>query len=840
MLWFQFDGQRSDISFPYLKVLDIRRSILPAISDHLIKVPGRPGAYDMGREVEHLTFEVEVLIEAEDIPDLRNKVRQLAAWLDTEEVKELIFSEEDGEATPDGAPRKYMGRLTDKTDLEELIRYGKGTLTFLCPDPYAEGRTQTATIGGVGRAEDTPADWNTAAGLADVVSDESGDLILDKQGADLSGSVKSAQEWTNTTGPESSNIAVVEGADDSIQLAVSGSDFHVAENQIAHFNEAGDIRTDVRDDDGLTIKLPDWIINYEFTSLLEASQDGYHSINDVMNHPEGVYVTDTTRDNQFVLYEGDHVYAKASYSMNEGGTHVFCAKSDGHFGYIVANRTQRYSVQIPSTGGRFAWFWFVFDWTSASLYKDGELVGTYTPADNTSYRPSWRWWTSKATTGWGIIRKDLFIQEKLTPPAFYSGSYISSEYDLSAVKRLGSSWIKYNGSTYKEDITGHQIRVATTVYDAGTPEEEWVWHDIPDASGAPIPGLPQDLSGKRLRYKVELRTQDPGYGPTFYSCDLKITSGYATSGVYESTPIDLSTVVTAKGEATLSVGQNVPEGTNLVTQVGLADAEEGPYTFRTVEPGDPIPGIDTGMDLSGKWMKVRIELSRDLSVNATPKVFSYHYEVPSAYKPSGMREEAGVDLTPVGPVKTSKIEWQETLPSDAASIVVETQLVPPDGELDPEGWKPVQNGGPIPDIEPGMVPEGYTLYVRQKLTTTDVSQTPRLHRLNWNVSPEFRNEGSAPSFAVYTATFTSDTNTGSFKLLHVESGKYVLIKRNFKAGDVLVIDTYRGLVKLNGANIMKDVAIASDFFPLASGDNNFIVTPNENVTVRVDWTERWK
>lgn len=829
-MWFSFDGVRSDQAYPYLKVLDIKRSILPAISDRLVKVPGRAGAYDLGREVDTLTFDVEVLIEAEDIYDLRNKVRELARWLDTEETKEIVFSEEDGSATPDGAPRKYRGRLTDKSDLEEIIRYGRGVLRFLCPDPYAEGRTQSATLGGVGRSVDSTSDWNTGT-LTDVTGD-AGDLVLEKQGTDLSGSIQSPMDFDGMMDAGSQNVTVGQGG---VELSVSGTDFAVKENQVSHFNEPGDTRTNVKDDGGLVIQLPDWVLNYEFSSLLKTILDGYYAVNDVVNHPEGVYIKDTSRDNQLILYEGDHEEALASYVIENGGTHLFCQKCDGQMGYILSNGSKLYSVMLPSTGGEFAWFWFVFDWNSASLYKNGELVGTYTPTSSSAYFPSWRWWTSKSTTGWGILKRDLFLPQKLTPEEVFTASYVSSEYDLSAVGMRGSSLIKYSGEVLPQAFRGHTLKVSTTVYEAGTPESSWVWTEA--ASGGAIPNLPADLTGKRLRYKVELATKDPGESPKFLSCELNVSAGYAESGTYETKPIDLSSVVAARGPAPLIVGHTAPSGTTLSVQAGLSDNPAGPFSFQPIQPGEPIP-LTTGESLSGQWLKLKLDLSRDPNVHATPRVQAIHYTVPSAYKPSGMRETAGVDLSQVGTVKNSHIEWQETVPSDASSIVVETQLVPPGESLSPTGWKTATNGGPIPDIVPGLNPTGYTLYVREKLATSNVGETPRIHRLNWNVSPEFLNEGSAPSFAVFTATFAASAD--SFKLLHVESGKYVLVSRSFKAGDVLVIDTYRGVVKLNGANIMRDVSVSSDFFPLSAGENHFIVTPNEGVTVQVAWTERWK
>ncbi|SFS75921.1 distal tail protein Dit [Marininema halotolerans] len=113
-----------------LKVMNITRSIAPGIRAKTVKVPGKAGVYDMGIEVDELQIPIEVLLMGKNALDIREQVRNLAAWLRQQQhLEELIFDDE-----PD---KLYWARLVDETELDEIALSGKGTITFLIPDPLA-------------------------------------------------------------------------------------------------------------------------------------------------------------------------------------------------------------------------------------------------------------------------------------------------------------------------------------------------------------------------------------------------------------------------------------------------------------------------------------------------------------------------------------------------------------------------------------------------------------------------------------------------------------------------------------------------------------------------------
>lgn len=129
---FTFDGIDSS---QYFLVTKIRRSVVPPIKDKLVVVPNRPGAYDFGWDYQVREIEVDIAIKAQTIPELRQKVRDIAKWLTTSEAKPLIFSDE-----PD---KMYYARLSGDTNLDQMAELGQGTLKFICPDPYAYAASPT-------------------------------------------------------------------------------------------------------------------------------------------------------------------------------------------------------------------------------------------------------------------------------------------------------------------------------------------------------------------------------------------------------------------------------------------------------------------------------------------------------------------------------------------------------------------------------------------------------------------------------------------------------------------------------------------------------------------------
>lgn len=131
MSGFLYGGVHSSDKGIY-RVTSVRRNILPPIDSITLEVPGRAGTYYQGHRYGPREIQVGVVLAENTRQNLRATVRSLAAWLAPEGgPRELVFDDEPG--------KTWFAVLSGDTDLEELAVTGAGTLTFLCPEPYALG-----------------------------------------------------------------------------------------------------------------------------------------------------------------------------------------------------------------------------------------------------------------------------------------------------------------------------------------------------------------------------------------------------------------------------------------------------------------------------------------------------------------------------------------------------------------------------------------------------------------------------------------------------------------------------------------------------------------------------
>jgi predicted phage tail component-like protein len=135
MTSFTFNGERRD----YVVVLRGRkRPPWAPVQRNILKVPGLPGGYLQNTETDVRVLEIPILIKGDNLTHLQRVKEDLAAWLVTNEPKELIFD--------DDPTRTYYAVVDDTVDFEEIVKFGKGTIKFICPDPYVYGPEQTVNI----------------------------------------------------------------------------------------------------------------------------------------------------------------------------------------------------------------------------------------------------------------------------------------------------------------------------------------------------------------------------------------------------------------------------------------------------------------------------------------------------------------------------------------------------------------------------------------------------------------------------------------------------------------------------------------------------------------------
>ena len=123
----------------YFRIKDIRRDLLPPLTSVAQAIPGRPGSIIGSTGISDRMMEVDIRIKVNKRPELREKARELAGLLYTEDYEKLTFSDE-----PD---KYYMAKIDGNTDIAEKAIYGDVTLPFLY-DPLAYGETKSLDISG--------------------------------------------------------------------------------------------------------------------------------------------------------------------------------------------------------------------------------------------------------------------------------------------------------------------------------------------------------------------------------------------------------------------------------------------------------------------------------------------------------------------------------------------------------------------------------------------------------------------------------------------------------------------------------------------------------------------
>ncbi|WP_026572504.1 distal tail protein Dit [Bacillus sp. UNC438CL73TsuS30] len=119
----------------YFLIEKVTRSILPPREISLLQVPARHGAYFTGARYGARKIDVELTVIADTPTQYMETLRFLAFCMDLEEPSELIISDE--------SDKLYYAILSGDTDMtNDLLTLGKGTLSFLCPDPFAYSTTE--------------------------------------------------------------------------------------------------------------------------------------------------------------------------------------------------------------------------------------------------------------------------------------------------------------------------------------------------------------------------------------------------------------------------------------------------------------------------------------------------------------------------------------------------------------------------------------------------------------------------------------------------------------------------------------------------------------------------
>ncbi|QGH35129.1 hypothetical protein GI584_14225 [Gracilibacillus salitolerans] len=128
------------ITKPWLHALEGRqKSPFPPVNNNLLRVSGMPGAYVESTDTDILYITQPIGYVVKDDEDALAKKDELAEWFITKETVPLEFSDEPG--------RTYYAKVEGGiSDFRKFSNQRKGTVTFVCPDPYGYSKEKQATF----------------------------------------------------------------------------------------------------------------------------------------------------------------------------------------------------------------------------------------------------------------------------------------------------------------------------------------------------------------------------------------------------------------------------------------------------------------------------------------------------------------------------------------------------------------------------------------------------------------------------------------------------------------------------------------------------------------------
>jgi len=795
---FNFNGISAK-NIPWLRIKDIQGSVLPPLRRRYVTVPGKEGAYHAGRDVGIRREVITIKVNGDSLEGLMEKRRFLAEWLDTEETAPFFYDHE---------PTKvYRAVLSEETNLDQVIYYGEVDLIFEMPDPYAESiEKKTARLQGA-TVHYLFTDFSAEGTLFDLVADENG-MRLAREGTDVTGASSWDAGMHYRTVVDSGKLRLEKTGDDISYTWSTGTDWArgtlsgrltISGNTLRLNTESWDIADDMDD-----FRAQGW----------QTSGDNIFSqqFNHVLINGANPVTTQTR------LYKTHGTaFTQATFDFKASIT------GDDMKAWI-SNGTNGWRVFLPNTNGEVHWFRIrIIGTSTAELYVDGALTATTIEyATSSSQNIQFYLQSAGDASVMRVYRVYFAPSDKGAPPenGLYTGQWESEVVSLSAARTVGTSLLDASASYSGEDIDDANLYIEAKLIIDGI-EQDWVSFDYDLA----IPGLnPGDnVENVEVQFRITLQTLDPGAITYISRMDVSVISGYYPDGYFESNPIDISQV--GKAAAT-SITWEPQQGVKILTRVSL-DAGNTWSEWAETEPGS-IPGITQSTDLTNAQFQYRVVLETD-NAAASPTFNNLNYTLTAAYKPTGQWLSPPISLEDANIVGDSAIffTWNG---------IQDIQL---EARVNGGAWQPVENGGEIPGVR-GT--EGAVVEVRLTLSTADTLETPNIDSLEVTAKEAIDSfieyDGTAPGYPVFYIDVIDELD--SLQILHVESGRFVLLEGNFQPGDAIVIDHNDQSITLNGVYRLDLLNIKSRLFRLQKGINSFDVEPKYGTTISMEWVERWK
>lgn len=122
----------------YINITDVKREILAEQIVNLNSVAGMIGSYISDVKLGSKKFDIEFYIDENTKEEVRSKLRDLASILHTTKEVSLWFEDEPN--------LEYQAIFSGTSSIDEIVKYGNGTLTFIAPQGISYGSLVSENI----------------------------------------------------------------------------------------------------------------------------------------------------------------------------------------------------------------------------------------------------------------------------------------------------------------------------------------------------------------------------------------------------------------------------------------------------------------------------------------------------------------------------------------------------------------------------------------------------------------------------------------------------------------------------------------------------------------------
>lgn len=230
--YFSLDGVSS--TDKGIRVLNVRRDILPPITSRIIDIPDRTGSYYYRHKKERRIIEIEIALISSAFSNNQVLVRTVSEFLDPATgLRDLILSDE--------ADKVYKAVITEDTSTEQILKYKRGTIRFLIPNALAESSSSISeTIKSVsGTFTRASLAYDDTTEVASGVPRYTNGLSLEQGTTNLIGATNfedgSTDGWTGITATISSTVEKAKFKNRSLKVFWKPTGDYIYKNYTATF-----------------------------------------------------------------------------------------------------------------------------------------------------------------------------------------------------------------------------------------------------------------------------------------------------------------------------------------------------------------------------------------------------------------------------------------------------------------------------------------------------------------------------------------------------------------------------------------------------------------------------